>query len=174
MYPRNESPPTPICRVALVAFGEVESHLLAASAQTLAGFDVPAWQTVLRGSNGEIPDFARFAREAAESGVQIVIAAAAEIHLVRRLAAALTGPVIRVPVPRDGSQAAALAALRDEAGSEERESFATVALGEAGAKNAALLAVSILALTDDRLRAAWQAYRDEQTNAVLAQPPPTG
>jgi 5-(carboxyamino)imidazole ribonucleotide mutase len=52
--------------------------------------------------------------------------------------------------------------------------FAMVAVGEAGARNAALLAVSILALTDARLKAAWQAFRDEQTNAVLAQPAPRG
>jgi hypothetical protein len=52
--------------------------------------------------------------------------------------------------------------------------FATVAIGEAGAKNAALLAVSILALTDARLHEAWLAFRAEQTALVMNQGPLAG
>jgi 5-(carboxyamino)imidazole ribonucleotide mutase len=45
----------------------------------------------------------------------------------------------------------------------------TLAIGEPGAKNAALLAIAILALHDDRLRAAWETFREGQTRAVRAQ-----
>jgi 5-(carboxyamino)imidazole ribonucleotide mutase len=45
---------------------------------------------------------------------------------------------------------------------------ATLAIGTAGAKNAALLAVSILALRDEKLRAALERFRREQTEKVLS------
>jgi 5-(carboxyamino)imidazole ribonucleotide mutase len=45
----------------------------------------------------------------------------------------------------------------------------TLAIGVPGAKNAALLAVSILALHDEKLRRAWEAYRAKQTRTVRAQ-----
>jgi 5-(carboxyamino)imidazole ribonucleotide mutase len=49
----------------------------------------------------------------------------------------------------------------------------TLAIGEPGAKNAALLAVSILALHDEKLRAKWEAFRVRQTRAVRKQRLPT-
>jgi 5-(carboxyamino)imidazole ribonucleotide mutase len=45
----------------------------------------------------------------------------------------------------------------------------TLAIGTAGAKNAALLAASILAVSDDRVRQKLEAFRKKQTDAVLAQ-----
>ena len=45
----------------------------------------------------------------------------------------------------------------------------TLAIGEAGAKNAALLAASIVALHNDKVRARLEAFRKKQTDAVLAQ-----
>jgi len=44
----------------------------------------------------------------------------------------------------------------------------TLAIGEAGAKNAGLLAISILALHDSALRAALDRFREHQTSGVLA------
>ena len=48
----------------------------------------------------------------------------------------------------------------------------TLAIGSAGAKNAALLAAAILALSDDKIRRSLEAFRKKQTEKVLAQPPP--
>jgi 5-(carboxyamino)imidazole ribonucleotide mutase len=45
----------------------------------------------------------------------------------------------------------------------------TLAIGSAGAKNAALLAAAILALSDEKIRKNLEAFRKKQTNAVLAQ-----
>ena len=45
----------------------------------------------------------------------------------------------------------------------------SLAIGEPGAKNAALLAVSILALNDPKLAKKWAAFRRDQTNTVLKQ-----
>ena len=51
----------------------------------------------------------------------------------------------------------------------------TLAIGKAGAKNAALLAVSIMSLADEQLRARYIAFRADQTERVLAtQLPPAG
>jgi 5-(carboxyamino)imidazole ribonucleotide mutase len=49
-----------------------------------------------------------------------------------------------------------------------------MAIGKAGAKNAALLAAAILAITDADVAAALDAFRNEQTNTVLAIPDPGG
>ena len=45
----------------------------------------------------------------------------------------------------------------------------TLAIGEPGAKNAALLAISILALHDEKLRRRWETFRAKQTRTVRAQ-----
>jgi 5-(carboxyamino)imidazole ribonucleotide mutase len=48
----------------------------------------------------------------------------------------------------------------------------TLAIGSAGAKNAALLAAAILALSDDKIRRNLEAFRKKQTKTVLAQQVP--
>jgi 5-(carboxyamino)imidazole ribonucleotide mutase len=50
----------------------------------------------------------------------------------------------------------------------------TLAIGSAGATNAALMAASILSVTDDAVRVALDRFRTEQTAAVLADPDPAG
>lgn len=175
-------PSTTCGTVVLAACTEADLDCLLSTRETLTRFEVKAERMLLGVSDGENPDFAQLAVQAGAIGARIVIAAIRESRLTRSLAAALTIPLIRVPVPSDASPAAALSTLMDAGGDGTSDapggvdggSFATVALGEAGAKNAGLLAVSILALTDERLRAAWQAFRDEQTQAVLSQPPPSG
>ena len=85
-------------------------------------------------------------------------------------------PVIRVPVEAGASGKRGLSLLvegdrapvagQDSAG----EGFATVAIGDAGAKNAALLVVSMLAAQGDkRLHEAWSEFRRAQTETVLSQ-----
>ena len=49
---------------------------------------------------------------------------------------------------------------------------ATFAIGNSGAKNAGLFAASILALTDARIAAALESFRDNQTESVLSNPDP--
>lgn len=104
----------------------------------------------------------------APARLRVAIVASADVALPSALAAAWgrSVPVIRLPVALEG--VSMLAALTD---GRSGGGYATVALGEAGARNAALLAVSILALTDPRLRDDWDAFRQEQTAAVLNQPP---
>ena len=107
------------------------------------------------------------------AGVSAVIVASADAVLPGECAKATERPVVRVPIP-EGDRAG-LTLLHDpETGdlpAMDGAPFATVAIGEAGAKNAALFVVSVLALEDARLWAEWLAFRQRQTEAVLAAPP---
>jgi phosphoribosylaminoimidazole carboxylase PurE protein len=92
-----------------------------------------------------------YAREAAGRGLKIIIAAAgAAAHLAGVLAAETTLPVIGVPLPSSSLQGldSLLSTVQMPAGVP----VATMALGSAGAHNAALLAAQILALNEPRLQ----------------------
>jgi phosphoribosylaminoimidazole carboxylase PurE protein len=93
----------------------------------------------------------RYAREAEGRGLQVLIAGAGgAAHLAGALAAHVTLPVIGVPVesgPLNG-----LDALLSTVQMPGGVPVATVAIGRAGARNAALLAIQILALSDSRLK----------------------
>ena len=92
-----------------------------------------------------------YAREAAGRGLKVIIAAAgAAAHLAGVIAAETTLPVIGVPLPSSVLQGldSLLSTVQMPAGVP----VATMALGPAGAKNAAIFAAQILALSDPRIR----------------------
>lgn len=109
-----------------------------------------------------------YAREAADRGLKIIIAAAgAAAHLAGVLAAETTLPVIGVPVPNSSLQGldSLLATVQMPAGVP----VATMALGTAGAKNAAVLAAQILALSDPRLQEKLKQHKLELEAQVVQQ-----
>lgn len=111
------------------------------------------------------------AAEAKKGCPRAVIVASGDGALPAALAAGIDAPVIRTPIA-EVAEAPTLDLLTGQnAWPPGAAPFATVAIGEAGARNAALLVISILALGDERLRAQWDAFRAEQTAAVLGQPP---
>jgi 5-(carboxyamino)imidazole ribonucleotide mutase len=105
------------------------------------------------------------ASEAAGRGIRIIIAGAGmAAHLAGFVAAATTLPVIGVPMPVGALNGVdALYATVQMPGGIP---VATMAIGKAGAKNAALFAVQILALTDARLDEAIGVYRSEMDQEV--------
>jgi 5-(carboxyamino)imidazole ribonucleotide mutase len=110
---------------------------------------------------------ARFAREAEGRGFRVLIAGAGgAAHLAGVIAAHTILPVIGVPM--DGGSLNGLDALLSTVQMPGGIPVATVAIGKAGARNAALLAVQILALGDRQLRRRLLAYRAKQTAGVLA------
>lgn len=110
---------------------------------------------------------ARFAREADAKGFRVLIAGAGgAAHLAGVIAAHTVLPVIGVPM--EGGALHGLDALLSTVQMPGGVPVATVAIGKAGARNAALLAVQILALTDPELRQRLVAYRARQTAQVLA------
>ena len=109
---------------------------------------------------------AEFAREAANRGLQVIIAGAGgAAHLPGMLAAHTHLPVLGVPIESRVLKGvdSLLSIVQMPAGIP----VPTLAIGEAGAKNAALAAVGILALRDAELREKLIVFRRKQTEQVL-------
>jgi len=107
-----------------------------------------------------------FAKGAEGRGVQVIIAGAGgAAHLPGMTASQTILPVLGVPVQSHAlnGQDSLLSIVQMPAGIP----VGTLAIGKAGATNAALLAVSILATTRPELREKLRQYRDEQTARVL-------
>ena len=103
---------------------------------------------------------------AEERGIQVIIAGAGgAAHLPGMTAAKTTLPVLGVPVQSRALQG--LDSLLSIVQMPKGIPVGTLAIGDAGAANAALLAAAIVALSDPALRDRLKAYRDRQTAAVL-------
>lgn len=111
-------------------------------------------------------------REAAARGVQVIVAGAGgAAHLPGMLAAHTRLPVFGVPV--ESRSLAGLDSLLSIVQMPGGVPVGTLAIGPAGARNAGLLAASVLALHDDGLAARLDAYRAAQSRAAVAEPLPT-
>jgi phosphoribosylaminoimidazole carboxylase PurE protein len=109
-----------------------------------------------------------YAREAAERGLKIIIGAAgAAAHLAGVLAAETTLPVIGVPLP--SSSLHGLDSLLSTVQMPAGVPVATMALGPAGARNAALFAAQILALNDARLQDQLKEHKRDLAAKVAQQ-----
>jgi len=109
---------------------------------------------------------AEFARTAETRGVRVIIAAAGmAAHLAGAMAAWTTLPVIGVPLTSEGGLAG-LDALLSTVQMPPGVPVATVAIGKAGARNAAVLAVQILALADTSLRDKLVQFKQRQEQKV--------
>ncbi|MGV3533094.1 MAG: 5-(carboxyamino)imidazole ribonucleotide mutase, partial [Chthoniobacteraceae bacterium] len=114
------------------------------------------------------PDLlAEYAKAGAGRGLQVIIAGAGgAAHLPGMVAAHTHLPVLGVPVESKVLKGvdSLLSIVQMPAGIP----VGTLAIGVAGAKNAALLAASILSLHDEAIRASLVAFREQQTQDVLA------
>ena len=107
-----------------------------------------------------------FARKAAERGVRVIIAGAGgAAHLAGVIAAHTVLPVLGVPIQ---SKLQGLDSLLSTAQMPSGIPVGTLAIGDAGAKNAALLAAAIIATHDEKLRKKLEAFRKKQSESVLA------
>ena len=114
---------------------------------------------------------ADFARKAAGRGIQVIIAGAGgAAHLAGVIAAHTTLPVIGVPIPSTSLQGmdSLLATVQMPAGIP----VGTMAIGKAGAINAALFAASILGNKHPQFKERLKRYRAAQTRKVMEQPDP--
>ena len=112
-------------------------------------------------------DMFAFAESAESRGVKAIIAGAGgAAHLPGMLAAKTTVPVLGVPVPSRYLQG--VDSLHSIVQMPKGIPVATFAIGPAGAANAALFAVAMLANEDPALREALQAYRARQTETARA------
>jgi 5-(carboxyamino)imidazole ribonucleotide mutase len=141
--------------------------------QILQHFGIPHEAQVV--SAHRMPDDMFAYAEAAQSrGLQAIIAGAGgAAHLPGMLAAKTVVPVLGVPVASRHLQG--VDSLHSIVQMPKGIPVATFAIGAAGAANAALFAVALLANHDAALRAQLQAYRAEQTAAARAMSlPPVG
>lgn len=140
------------------------------AADTLDQLGVPHERRVV--SAHRTPDHMfEYAEAVAERGIEVIIAGAGgAAHLPGMVAAKTVLPVLGVPVQSkalDGMDSL-LSIVQMPAGVP----VGTLAIGPAGAVNAALLATSILALSRPELRLALEEFREQRRDAVLARPDP--
>lgn len=110
-----------------------------------------------------------YATEAAKNGIKIIIAGAGgSAHLPGMVASLTHLPVLGVPV--SSKSLLGLDSLLSIVQMPAGIPVATFAIGEAGAKNAALEAVAILALQDQQLTNKLKKFRQKQTEAIALQP----
>ncbi len=113
---------------------------------------------------------AEWATGAQKNGMKAIIAAAGgAAHLAGVVAAHTTLPVLGVPMPSKHLQG--LDSLLSTVQMPKGIPVATFAIGEAGAANAALFAVALLALSDSNLQKKLSDFRTKQTEAVLKAAP---
>lgn len=154
--------------VGIIMGSQSDWATMRCAAETLDALGVPHETAIV--SAHRTPDrLYEYARGAAGRGLKVVIAGAGGAAHLPGMTAALTAlPVLGVPVrskTMDG-----LDSLLSIAQMPAGVPVGTLAIGEAGAVNAALLAAAILGLSDPALAARLSAWRDAQTAGVAAQP----
>ena len=113
---------------------------------------------------------AEWASSAQKNGMKAIIAAAGgAAHLAGVVAAHTTLPVLGVPMPSKHLQG--LDSLLSTVQMPKGIPVATFAIGEAGAANAALFAIALLALSSEELKKKLEDFRRKQTEGVLKAPP---
>ena len=152
-------------RVGIVMGSRSDWATLQRAADTLAQFGVPHECDIV--SAHRTPDkLTAYARAAADRGLQVIIAGAGgAAHLPGMLAAQTHLPVLGVPV--ESSMLRGVDSLLSIVQMPAGIPVGTLAIGPAGAANAALLALAILAVEDTALRDKLIAYRTAQTDRVL-------
>ncbi len=166
--PHPAFPATPVVGVIMGSKSDWET--MQGAAQALDDFGVPHEVRVV--SAHRTPDLlVEYAKAAEGRGLQVIIAGAGgAAHLPGMVAAMTTVPVLGVPVQSKAlsGQDSLLSIVQMPAGIP----VGTLAIGPAGAKNAGLLAVQILANSFPFLREPLRAFRAKQTAEVLAHPDP--
>ena len=145
--------------VAIVMGSKSDADLMQPAVEVLNGLGIDYEMSVISAHRN--PEKVRqYGLEARERGIEVIIAAAGgAAHLPGVLASWTTLPVIGVPLPT--SELKGIDALCSIAQMPAGIPVACMAIGTAGAKNAAYLAAEILGLKHDEIRKAYEKYRSE-------------
>src|ERR1700720_1319571 len=150
-------------RVGVIMGSDSDWSVMADASDALAEFDVP-YEVGVVSAHRTPQRMLDYAREAADRGIQVVIAGAGgAAHLPGMVASATPLPVIGVPVPL--ARLDGLDSLLSIAQMPAGVPVATVSIG--GARNAGLLAVRILGASDAALRARIEHFQSELADVVL-------
>ena len=152
--------------VAVVMGSDSDMEVMTGCVKQLGEFGIQSIVRII--SAHRTPDIAaEFADNAAKNGIKVIIAAAGmAAHLAGALAGRTTLPVIGVPLAAKGGLDG-MDALLSTVQMPPGVPVATVAIGKAGAKNAAVLAVQILALSDKPLAKKLADFKDAQAKKVI-------
>ena len=151
-------------KVGIIMGSDSDLPVVRKAIDTLASFDVP-YEVHIYSAHRTPVQAASFTASARENGFGVLICAAGmAAHLAGAVAANTTLPVIGIPMSSSnlGGMEALLSTVQMPSGIP----VATVAIG--GAVNAALLAMQMLAISDETLAAKLAAKRAADTEAVLA------
>jgi 5-(carboxyamino)imidazole ribonucleotide mutase len=155
--------------IGIVMGSTSDWETMRAAAKMLEDFGV-AYEAKAMSAHRTPHEVAAWAEGAAARGMKAIIAAAGgAAHLAGVVAAHTTLPVLGVPMPSKHLQG--LDSLLSTVQMPKGIPVATFAIGEAGAANAALFAVAILAVTDKAMAKKLHDFRAKQTEAVLKAAP---
>jgi 5-(carboxyamino)imidazole ribonucleotide mutase len=155
--------------IGIVMGSTSDWETMKAAAKMLEDFGV-AYEAKAMSAHRTPHEVAAWAEGAAARGMKAIIAAAGgAAHLAGVVAAHTTLPVLGVPMPSRHLQG--LDSLLSTVQMPKGIPVATFAIGEAGAANAALFAVAILAVTDKAMAKKLHDFRAGQTEAVLKAAP---
>jgi 5-(carboxyamino)imidazole ribonucleotide mutase len=149
--------------VGIIMGSDSDLDIMSEAAKVLDDFNVPYEVRIV--SAHRTPDLmTSYANEAKDRGIKLIIAGAGgSAHLPGMSASHTPLPVLAVPVKRDNHDHEALwSSIKMPPG------IPLATMPENGAKNAALLAVEILALNDQGLSKAYETFRVKQHDAVIS------
>jgi 5-(carboxyamino)imidazole ribonucleotide mutase len=150
--------------IGIVMGSTSDWETMKAAAKMLHDFAVP-YEAKAMSAHRTPQAVAEWASNAKKNGMKAIIAAAGgAAHLAGVVAAHTTLPVLGVPMPSKHLQG--LDSLLSTVQMPKGIPVATLAIGDAGAANAALFAVAILALSDKSLDRKLSEFREKQTEAV--------
>ena len=155
--------------IGIVMGSTSDWETMKAAAKMLEEFGVP-YEAKAMSAHRTPHAVAEWASSARKSGMKAIIAAAGgAAHLAGVVAAHTTLPVLGVPMPSKHLQG--LDSLLSTVQMPKGIPVATFAIGEAGAGNAALFAVALLALSDKEMAKKLDEFRRKQTETVLKAAP---
>jgi 5-(carboxyamino)imidazole ribonucleotide mutase len=155
--------------IGIVMGSTSDWETMKAAAKMLEEFGVP-YEAKAMSAHRTPHAVADWAANAQKNGMKAIIAAAGgAAHLAGVVAAHTTLPVLGVPMPSKHLQG--LDSLLSTVQMPKGIPVATFAIGEAGAANAALFAVALMAVTDKPLAGKLAEFRRKQTDAVLKSEP---
>ena len=154
--------------VAIIMGSQSDWDTMRHAAETLDALDVPFDARIVSAHRTPERLYA-FARNAKASGFKVIIAGAGGAAHLPGMTAALT-PLPVLGVPMESHALRGVDSLHSIVQMPAGIPVGTLAIGKAGAINAALLAASILALSDAAIAGRLEAWRARQTAAVAEQP----
>ncbi|AZL83683.1 5-(carboxyamino)imidazole ribonucleotide mutase [Aliivibrio salmonicida] len=158
-------------KVGIIMGSKSDWPTMKLAAEMLERFNVP-YETKVVSAHRTPQLLADYATQAKDRGIKVIIAGAGGAAHLPGMAAAFTSiPVLGVPV--QSKVLKGIDSLLSIVQMPKGIAVGTLAIGEAGAANAGILAAQIIGTSNEAVMAAVEAFRKEQTDTVLANPDPS-